>query len=490
MESIKKTNRKITKIEVYFWHNLEPETFKSMTAIINKFSATIKYLKFNADLDVCDLLEILSLVANVEHLALEYLRPPPQPSKKKRRVMPNYKDLNLYQLKTLKLIHCDDLFLVLFNRLPAGVLTELVLEQNTLDELKVLFAKQTNIKKLTIKYNASFDGFKPLTFATNVFDDLKLESLELDLKDYNGRGIETMLSKQKKLQSLKLIYGVVGEDVMNVIVDHLSELKTFSMNVPDTPVDAFKNIKKLKYLQHLKLKSNDDRHVTHFEAFASSKNLTLTTLHIEYMYDISNELIAALAKSVPNLKILRFNCDYNDLILNETMKSFNFVECLQFDPLDTDHDYCNMYDDEYGTLMKGDISNPNLTELQINYSMQFKRPLMEKLIKSYPNLKKLVVRSWDHISVSQFEMILNGFKKMESLSLVQGASRLRLEDMQVFKKHRNHLKFVWLMDLEIDKFTARNKKNLCKIFDVVEYEQYNGLKMAINRATMTAEGRF
>lgn len=456
-----------------------------MIDIIKKFSASIKFLKFSGDVEMSDFLEILSSVPNAEHLVFRYIRTPNHPTQKKRRVGQNYKDLNLHLLKTLELVNCSDEFLVQFNRLPAGVLNEFTMKDGSLDELKVLFAKQTKIKKITIKFASSLP--------VNIFDNLKLQYLELNIYSYNCSSIETIISKQTKLQSLKLIHGVVGEDLMNIIANQLTELKTFSMYVPDTHVTAFKNIRKLKNLRDITLESNEDRHVTHFEAFAALDNSRITTLNIQYEFDVSNDLIAALAKSVPNLKVLRFNCDYNFRIFNETMKCFNFVESLefyQFDTSDTDFDHY-VHDDEDGsTLMNGNFVNPNLIHLQITYSLPFKRPFIQKLIKSYSNLKKLVIRSAYSITESQFKLVLNGFKKIESLFLVEGASRLRLDDLAVLREHRNHLKFIWLVDLDGFKFNARIKKNLCKVFDVVTYSETYGLKMAVDRATMQTEGRY
>lgn len=486
LQSIKLTKRKIAKIKVFFWQRIVPETFQSMIDIIKKFSATIKYLKFEASTELSDFLEILSSVPNAEHLVFGYIRTPNQPIQKKRRVMTNYKELNLHQLKTLALVNCNDEFVILFNKLPTGVLTEFTLENGSLDELKLLFTKQTNIKKITMKFDRTLQtSMLPI----NIFDNLKLEYLELDLHSYNCRAIEIIMSKQTKLQSLKLIDGALGEDLMNVIANQLTELKTFSMYVPDTPVAAFKNIKKLKNLRDVTLESNEDRHVTHFEAFAALDNSRITTLNIQYVYDVSNDLIAALAKSVPNLKVLRFNCDYNFRIFNETMKCFNFVEILELDTLATDFDYYVYDDDDGSTLMNGDFVNPNLIDLQITYTLTFERPFIKKLIKSYPKLKKLVVRSSNPITVSQLKLLLNGFKKIESLTLIQGASCLRLEDLDVLREHKNHLKFIWLMDMDGFMYNARIKKNLCKMFDVVKCSDNYGLKMAVDRATMQTEGQ-
>lgn len=490
LQSIKKTNRNITKISVYFLRPPDQTTFKSMISIIKKFSPTIKCFKYHGDIKLTDFVEILSSIPNVVNLGLDFVRTPEeiQPTQKRRRLMPSIdiNDLNLHKLKTLKFQHCSDEFVVLFNRLPAGVLTELKLDHGNLDELKVLFMKQTNIKKLKMKWL----NHNPLThsIAGDLFDNQKLESLVWHYYDSN---IHKVLCKQSNLKSLKLIpelFTDSDEDLMKVIADHLTSLKTFSIYFRQIPVVALRNINKLKNLTELTLRGDEREHVKYFEEFSRLDNSRIATLDIQFVYHISNDLIAALAKSVPNLKVLRFNCDYNFSTFNAIMRIFNFVEILHFDPLDGNFDYYYEYNTEDDAiLIQNDCVNLNLIEFKITYQMPFKRVFLKKLIHDYPNLKKLVVDSKKPLNVSQFKLILTGFKKIESLSLVGGASKLTMDDLDCLKEHRNCLKFVSLMDLDEIKCYARNKKKLSKIFNVVNLTPYDGLQMAVDRNTMKSE---
>lgn len=422
---------------------------------------------------------MLSLIPNVEHLQFEFVQTPEenQPAQKKRRVMPS-NDLNFHKLKTLKFRHCNDAFVVIFNRLPSDVLTELKLDHRNLDELKVLFMRQTKIKNLTVNYNSQTQSV-----ANDLLDNQKLETLEWHDHHIN---ISNILSKQVNLKSLQLIDGVIDEDLMNVVTDQLTELETLSMFLGKAPVGALKNIAKLKKLSDLTLRADENGDKAYFEEFSRLDNSRITILDIQFMCNISDDLIAKLAKSVPNLKILRFNCDYKFRIFNAIMKSFNFVKTLHFDPLDGDFDfyYEHNFDDDT-QLIQSECMNLNLVELKITYQLPYKRVFLKKLIRDYPNLKKLIIHSTKPLNSSQFKLILNGFNKMESLSLVGGASKLNMDDLNCLKEHTDHLKFISITDLHEIKSTVRIKKKLSTIFDVVNFTF--GLQMAVDRKTMKSE---
>lgn len=428
-----------------------------------------------------DFLQMLSLVPNAECLhftSLDLERHGKQPLPKKRRTMPNDGDLDLHKLKTLTLKRCKEEFFVVFNRLPAGVLTELYSDYFNLNSSNILFQRQTNMKKLSI--NCQFQSTDVPSVTPDIFDNLTLESLDWR----RGRSnINTILSKQTKLKSLNLLSDKLNEDLMNVVVNRLTELDTLSINVSEIPVEAINNINKLAKLKNLTLRGHEDRSLAIFEKFAKLDNTRITTLDMQYISGISVELIHALAKSVPNLKVLRFNCQKDYRIFNGIMRSFNFVEVLQF------HNTCGIFDyfpnNEIGNhLLQGDCSNPNLIEFSNVYSFAYKRPFLKKLIADYPNLKKLILDSKYPLTASQFKLILDGFPKMESLTLSSGASKLTIDDLDCISEHKIHLKFIALEDWSV-KSTARFKKRLHAMFEVVNIGY--GMIMAVDRETMNRE---
>lgn len=481
MQSIQKTNRKITKISVYFFRLPDRTAFKTIISIIKKFSTTLKRFDYHGDVELSDFVEILSSIPNVVNLGLDFVRTPGknEPAPKKRRLMSNT-DLNLHKLRTLKFQHCSDGLVVLFNKLPAGVLTELTLERCNLNELNELFVKQTNMKKLKIKWcNKLVVG--------DLLDNLKLESLVW----HHDGNVHKNVCSQTNLKSLKLVpelFIARDDDLLNVIADHVTALETFTIYFRHIPVTALKTINKMKNLKELTLRGDEREHVKYLEEFSRLNNSRLTTLDIQFMHHISNDLIAAIAKSVPNLKVLRFTCDYDFRTFNAVMAIFNFIEVLHFDPLDGNFDYIYEFNNENDAmLLQNDCRNLNLTELKITYLLPYKRVFLKKLIHDYPNLKKLVIDSKKPLNVSQFKLILCGFKEMQSFSLAGGASKLTMDDMDCLKEHKNCLKFISLVDVHEIKRYARNKKRLSKIFHVVNLTDYDGLQMAVDRKTMGSE---
>lgn len=278
MQSIENTTRKVTNISVNLPARAEPATFKSIISIIKKFSATIQYLKIHGNsgfygidryMEMC---EILSIVPSVVHLVFEDVH---VVMDSERSTMCSNEDLHFHFLKTLQFHRCNAEFAALFNMLPAGVLTELSIDQSLRDKLSVLFTRQTNITKLTIGTSKTYEK---KTIAANLFDNMKLESLKWELDPWCEPTIMgNILSKQTNLKSLKLMGGVVDENVMNIVVAKLTELQTFAVCLHYTPVEAFKKIRKLNNLNELTL---EGRYI-HLEAFSAMDNSRITTLDIQ-----------------------------------------------------------------------------------------------------------------------------------------------------------------------------------------------------------------
>lgn len=470
MESIRNTNRKITKVSIDFFGYIKETQMQTALFIIKKFSAFIKYLKLEADIFVIDyLFEILSLVPNAECLVFSYLHKCRTENKKRRIAPSNDDDLNLHHLKTLKLFECQEDFLVVFNRLPAGVLTELQLSIYNLETLTVLFKRQTNIKKFNLERHSQ--GKLP-TCNDNIFDNLQLESLMWRQHKYTRT--DKILSKQKNLKFLRLNNELIGEGVMNVVTNQLTELETLAMDVSNVSLKSFLNIKKLKKLKMLTLFSDAGVNLSKLESFAKLDNSRITNLDIRRFPEISVDVVSALAKSVPNLKILRFNFK-NYMIFNAIRRNFNFVEALMVnDDLKQHHDTNNLIQDE--------CTNAKLIELHLMFLLPYETPFLNNLIKDYTNLKKLTITSLTPISASQFKQILDGLTKIESLELF-GASKLTIDDVDCLKDYKKNLKFISFSDFKF-KLKTGHKKKLSTMFDVVKFGRRGFLAMSVDRTIM------
>lgn len=124
---------------------------------------------------------------------------------------------------------------MIFNRLPAGVLIELSLHENSIHNLTNLFRNQTNIKKLTI-VKGKCDSVK---ISTNLFDNLQIEFLHWHAKSFEDKNIRSILAEQTSLKTLKLIDGKIDVHLMEVITNQLSKLETLSISVCNVPLASW-----------------------------------------------------------------------------------------------------------------------------------------------------------------------------------------------------------------------------------------------------------
>lgn len=427
LESIRGTNRRISKLHIDFCKNDDAQ-IRTTISIIETFSETVKYLRLRAQtLEMLDFLEILLLLPNVEHLfldSLDEIRFIPY-----RNIMMSSDDiLNLHRLKTLHLLRGSEEFSVVFNRLPAGVLTELRVDDHNLDALTSLFKRQVNIKKLILNDSRLIQA----TLADDFFDQLKLESLSLLHCQYD-RNLPRILSKQTKLKHLQLgkttnFYG----PLMKVFIDQLTELETVTIDVSKTPAAIIKGIDKLPKWKDLTLKSYTPLGSTLF--------------------------IRKLATCVPNLKILRLHCLCS---LNEIRSNFNFVEVLH---KEEDH---IQQTDAYNS--EDNLFNPKLLDFSVHDALPFhEHPFLMQFIDNYPNLKILVLRSSEPLSNRHLKIILDGLTKLESLTVL-GQSNITIDDLVWLTHHQNNLTFMSLTTLNVHT-TDETKKQLSERFDEMKID--------------------
>lgn len=381
--------------------------------------------------------EILSLLPNVVHLVVGplTLRTKNQPIAKKLKR--NHQKMSTKEYPKLR--HCilelpgmyfDAEFLATLNRQLPGIFTELRSGSMTDENWSVLIKRQTNIKKIIMTYFDVDD--KNIA----IFDNFKLDSLELC--SY-GKNMQTMLSKQTQLKSLKMLK--IDGDVMNVILNQLTELETCSLCFPhDNVAPFFMNFGKLKKLKHLTLRYLRTELLAYLPKLDDSR---ITSLDIDCLGAFSNDIIRAIAKFAPNLKVFRLECcyDFNYHALGAILRNLNFVEVIQI----TDSKSRNFYNTT--PLMQGECFNQNLLELNIDYGFSYDRAFLNKLIADYPKLKKLTIKSTTPLNSKQFQLLLNGFQKMESMTLIRGASKLTAEDVQCLKHNKKNFKFISFRDL-------------------------------------------
>lgn len=459
--------------------NLSEMEIRSTISIIENFSSTIKYFKFKGGtFTMSDFNEMLALLPNVEHLVVDgfALRSEYQPIAKKQRrndsTMASNEYPHLHQLKTLELLGMcyDDEFFDVLNRLPPGLLRELRLADiDHKHELSALLERQTNIKKL--KISCWYARGPIVTIATDIFDKLKLDSIELNY-DFSIN-VVPIWSKQTTLKSLKL--ELFDADLMTVVVNQLTELETLSLDFNRKYVAAFENIGNLKKLKDLTVHR---LHSGNLANFPTLKNSQITNLYIESDGTFTNGVIVEIATSVRNLKVLHLKCKYNfyNKVFDTTaiMKHFNFVEVLQ---ITFYHRHLDIH------LEHSECFNDKLIELTIDQELSYDTRFLNQLIANYPSLKKLVIRSNTPITAQELQLMLNGFQEIESMTLLRGASRLKADDLQCLRDTKKNLKFISFPDMH---WENRNKIKESGLFDVIN-DADGILDMALNQRTMKRE---
>lgn len=217
---------------------------------------------------------------------------------------------------------------------------------------------------------------------------------------------------------------------MNFVSDQMTQLEKLSLEVTETPVEAFVNIKKLQKLTDLKIQSSKDSKLL----FDALFNYPITELDIDF-HRTSEDRIITLARSFPKLKVLDIKCS---AVISEVLAilvNFNFVKCLRFKP--SDGITSTIFPIERFDLHSLDCSNPELTEFNLFfYSFPYQECVLKKMISWYPNLRKLFIKSSATVPASNLELILEGFPKLESLALYY----------QNYSWYREHDKLPWTID--------------------------------------------
>lgn len=481
LQSILNTTRTIRKIMVSF---LSAEKKSIVLDILEKFGETIQYLRVCAG-NESDLMEAIALVPNVTHLYVVLLSDfSGPPAKRARRYgCAEDNDLNLLRLRKLQIEHAyRGTFLVMFNRLPADVLVELTVCSTNVPDLAELFRKQTKLKRLEI-VSETFE--RQLIIDPGLFDNLQLEYLECHPDLFKTEPSRLMLAKQTNLTELKLITGRISVNLLSAITDNLTKLEIFSICVSKIPVAAIKEINKLKQLKEIAIEG-DDEDVLQIKEFATLDNCRIKTFKMQHYHDISDVLIYAMAKSMPNLKFVSFHCDSNARTFYAIFNTFNNVEILHLDTLDILFDKAK---GSPGTLLRSGCENPKLTELRILYPMHYSAKYVQKMVADYPNLKKLIITPTNKNFGKQYETILEGFKEMESFSILshQRYYEERYYDLRLIVNHGRNLKFVALLDVPYYEEDQWRVSTVRKKVDIIKYSRTDGLRMAVDRRTMKLE---
>lgn len=465
LQSVQETKRKVSKLEL---RSMITSFFLDgpIFLIVEKFASYITTLKFaDAFTKESVLVEILMMTPAVRVLDFQRFTIR-QPRTMEERY--HQGELNLKKLKSLTILSCGDEMTKLFHSLPVGVLSALKVASVEWKDLATLLNHQTSIKTLTLGRQCPIEH-PGIVF----FDNLKLESFQINGNEINHFTMAAILSKQTELKSLKFnAEHLVCKQVMDAVTE-LSELETLAMCAKYTsPERSFIDIRKLKKLKNLTLQCGND--TTALEILVKSKNTAMEVLTVDVFERIPTDLISELAKSAPNLKQLKIvqGQMFNGTDMNALLQHFNFVEVLDI-PIWHEH-----------FVDQVNYSNQMLMELTVTSTGAFSESWLTKLMSAYTNLRKLKLLGGFYRNSVKIQPILFGFTKLESLTL--RAYKLIVEDLDYLLDHMHNLKFASLGGLGREQLSDMRLKKLRDRFGIANVHDAGILEVAIDRYTMNS----
>lgn len=426
LQSILTSNRQISKVEIEGTEALplviSDLRRKYVISAIEKFSATVKFLKFTrVYIDGLVFLEILSLTPNIEHLNLFELGI--------RDGRCHSDDLNLKKLKSLSIINCSEEFPSIFKSLPDGALTELQICNFKWSALTDILSKQLNIKALKLECGRD-------DIPTSISKKLALEHLDLVVYKINRvPTISAILSKQTKLKSLTFSSAKgYTERAVNTIVN-LLEMGVLEVNTTKSPFPPFANIQILKKLRDLKLQCNFIDNFSKLKAIAESARTSVAKSEPDGKSEMTVDLIIESPKVATHLMKFRRQMSFGTE-RKTIFHHFNFIDGLEIP---------NWKE----SVIVSDISlNNELTGLEIfDTSERFNLlPWLSILSRAYPHLRSFKLTVLHSFSLD-IQPILNSFAYLTSL-IVRSAKQLYVEDWDCLQKHNDTLKLVSVRGLE------------------------------------------
>lgn len=263
-------------------------------------------------------------------------------------------------------------------------------------------------------------------------------------------------------------------------VANLLELEKLAIDFTKITVMTFAKIRKLKKLRDLTLICSNNDSEMKFKTLAESDNTSLVKLTLKGRFKMSVDSIFWLAKSTPHLKHFnvllvashsRFEMSKDEL--DAILRHFSFIEVLSIDI------------DSEPLVDPSNYINPNLRELSIcviDIDLLYEE-WFTGLTTAYPNVKKLKLTIMSQLRFLKISPILEGFTKLESLTINARNDQLIVDDLHCFHDYKEKIKFLSLGQLYD---IASTLKILRENFSVVEVD-HRTLSMAVDRRTMSLE---
>lgn len=405
-------------------------------------------------------------------------------------LMPDdYEQIDLKDLKHLKTLNAEACENIEFSKikLPEDQLKVLNInarcyKKNFSEDLSQFLIDQ---KKLTsMKLPKSFGMLIKLT--KNFLKNCKLEILEWSEFceiDQNAMNIlEEIFENQTNLKELKLLIPIwcTGFDKMTKSMTNLESFSgIFGENINE---DIFWKIKQLKNLKNLNIINahldsifgSETKNETEIESQNSNaENIAkkfkydfsyflpnLISLHLNECSFSSPKTAEYLAKSLPNLRVLKcseseLKFDFQELLLN-----FSQLESLELT------EYCDLFREDSFKLDNSKITrNENLKTLRFHLPLSLETSNFKAFTDSYPNLMdfEIFIHNQEQKNFKiELKMIFENFKKIEKI-FISFAYTCEI-DFDIFEKINSiqNLKFLYIKNIGFSNEELKGKMDILK----------------------------
>lgn len=267
-ESIMKSKRRVKRLSISS-NKFQPSGLDRLTQVIKNVGKDVKILKVYHIVLPRNFVELLNLMPNLEKITFFEVR-----ESEKFFVMGN---LELRELKKVRILSCQPKIFVFFNYLPPGVLKKLCFTRSDddFDSSDKFFMNQNNIREIKA------DEVLAKCFE---WSKVKLKEIVLTGKEFPNHVMEKVLMGQDELETAT-IFNKISEFSFNLICNELKSLVALTIFDIPKAIDRrpnFSNLHNLKFLE-LTLSSTSEISDKYFNSFLSSlRNKSLENLRLKF----------------------------------------------------------------------------------------------------------------------------------------------------------------------------------------------------------------
>lgn len=281
------------------------------------------------------------------------------------------------------------------------------------------FCLQKRIEKLDLRV-----CFTPYKLKENIFMPLKLKELSFGFNGYSihHSALTKIISFQSKsLTSLDLSRSRIDDEAFLAICQ-LTKLKSLQIILNEVSTGAFQGISSLEKLEVLTLiKNNGDEHDWHLEILSKRMQRKLRKLEIQYpTTSIRGSVFCSLSDGARVMDHLSINCYLTASALFQITNKFVSLKTLNL------HSSQKLIPTARQNTFQASCYyvNNNMQELSVKLDILDGWRFIESVVKKYPNLQKLELKSSmsSDMLLKLLHLILANLKKLRELVLLNEVS--------------------------------------------------------------------